>query len=34
MEAFRGGVLYEIPSNLPEFQNLFAHFEPVRFDPI
>ena len=22
---------YETPANLPEFQNLFAHFEPISF---
>lgn len=25
---------YEAPCNLPEFQNMFQHFDPIHFDPI
>jgi hypothetical protein len=28
-KRFEGVCWYETPSNLPEFQNMFAHFEPV-----
>ena|ERR1700729_4167643 len=33
-KRFEAVCSYEIPSTLPEFQNLFAHFEPIEFDPI
>ena len=33
-KRFEAVCSYEIPSNLPEFQNLFAHFEPIHFDQI
>ena len=28
-KRFEAACSYETPSNLPEFQNMFAHFEPV-----
>jgi len=28
-KRFEAVCTYEIPSNIPEFQNMFAHFEPV-----
>jgi hypothetical protein len=28
-KRFEAVCSYETPSNLPEFQNLFAHFEPI-----
>jgi hypothetical protein len=28
---FEEACTYEIPANLPEFQQMFAHFEPVAF---
>jgi quinol monooxygenase YgiN len=28
-KRFQAVCWYETPSNLPEFQNMFAHFEPV-----
>ncbi len=30
-KRFEAACSYEIPANLPEFQNMFAHFEPVSF---
>lgn len=30
-KKFEAVCWYETPSNLPEFQNMFAHFEPVSF---
>jgi hypothetical protein len=28
-KRFEGLCSYETPANLPEFQNMFAHFEPI-----
>jgi hypothetical protein len=30
-KRFEAACWYETPANLPEFQNMFAHFEPVSF---
>ena len=30
-KRFEAANWYETPANLPEFQNIFAHFEPVSF---
>jgi len=29
LNRFEAACWYETPSNLPEFQNMFAHFEPI-----
>ena len=31
-KRFEAACTYEIPASLPEFQQMFAHFEPVLFE--
>ena len=33
-KRFEAVCTYEIPANVPEFQRMFAHFEPIDFQPI